>query len=80
MSASLPYILIALVAIVVVAVLVFLSGKNRQENRLTPLAGLAFGFVLAGVLFSESLFLGYAFLLLGIVVAVIDIIMRGRQK
>jgi hypothetical protein len=80
MSSSLPYILIALVAIVIVAVLVFLSGKNRQENRLTPLAGLAFGFILAGVLFGENLFLGYAFLLLGILVAVIDIIMRGRQK
>jgi uncharacterized membrane protein len=79
-SASLPYIIIALVAIVIVAVLVFMSGKNRENNRLTPLAGLAFGFILAGVLFGENLFLGYAFLLLGIVVAVIDIIMRGRQK
>ncbi len=80
MSSSLPYILIALVATVIVAVLVFLSGKNREANRLTPLAGLAFGFVLAAVLFGENLFLGYAFLLLGIVVAVIDIILRGRQK
>ena len=80
MSSSLPYILIALVATVIVAVLVFLSGKNRQENRLTPLAGLAFGFIVAGLIFGGNSIMSYAFLLLGIIVAVIDIIMRGRQK
>ena len=80
MSSSLPYILIALISIVIVAVLVFLSGKNRETNRLTPLAGLAFGFIVAGLIFGGNSIMSYAFLLLGIVVAVIDIILRGRQK
>jgi len=80
MSSSLPNILIALVTIVIVAVLVFLTGKNRQENRLTPLAGLAFGFIVAGLLFGENRFLGFAFMFLGIIIALIDIIVRGRQK
>jgi hypothetical protein len=72
--------LIALVAIVAVAVFIFLVGKNKQENRLTPLAGLAFGFIVAGLMFGENRFLGYAFLLIGIIVAVIDIIVRGKKK
>lgn len=80
MSTSLPYILIALVAIVIVVVFVFAVGRNRQENRLTPLAGLAFGFIVAGLIFGGSSIMSYAFLLLAIIVAVIDIIMRGRGK
>ncbi len=80
MNASLPFILISIIVIVIVAVLFFFVSKNRNENRLTPLAGLAFGFILAGILFGENRFLGYGLMGVGVVIAVIDIINGARRK
>ena len=80
MSTSLPYILLSIVVLLLVAMLVFLIGKNRSQNRLTPLAGLAFGFIIAGVLFGENRLLGYGLMGIGLVVAVIDIYARGKAK
>ena len=80
MSASLPFILISIFVIVIVAVLFFFVSKNRNENRLTPLAGLAFGFILAGILFGENRFLGYGLMGVGVIIALIDIIDGARRK
>jgi lipopolysaccharide export LptBFGC system permease protein LptF len=80
MNTSTAYVLIAILVIVIVYVLLFLVGRNRQENRLTPLAGLAFGFIVAGILFGENRYFGYAMLGIGILVAVIDLIARGRAR
>ncbi len=80
MSTSLPYIILSIVVLLLVAMLVFLIGKNRSQNRLTSLAGLAFGFILAGVLFGENRLLGYGLMGIGLVVAVIDIYTRGKAK
>jgi len=80
MNASLPFILISIFVIVIVAVLFFFVSKNRNENRLTPLAGLAFGFILAGILFGENRFLGYGLMGVGVIIALIDIIDGARRK
>jgi hypothetical protein len=73
------YIAISIVVLAVVAVLLFLTGK-RKENRLTPLAGLAFGFVLAGIVFGASRFVGYGLLGIGVILALVDIVNRSRSK
>jgi amino acid transporter len=80
MNASLPFILISIIVIVIIAVLFFFVSKNRSENRLTPLAGLAFGFILAGILFGENRYLGYCLMGVGVIIAVIDIINGARNK
>ena len=80
MTTSLPYILLSIVVLLVVAMLVFIIGKNRSQNRLTPMAGLAFGFIIAGVLFGENRLLGYGLMGIGLLVAVIDIYTRGKAK
>ena len=80
MNASLPFILISIIVILIVAVLIFFVSKNRNENRLTPFAGLAFGFILAGILFGENRFLGYGLRRVGVIIAVIDIINGARRK
>ncbi len=78
MFASTSFIIISLIVLLVVAVLVFFISRNRAENHLTPLAGLAFGFIVAGILFGEVRILGYSFMAVGIIVAVIDVFRRGR--
>lgn len=80
MDNSLLYIVIALVAIAIVALLLFFVGKGKGQNRLTPLAGMAFGFILAGILFGENRVLGYSLLGIGVVLAVVDMFIRSKRE
>jgi len=79
MTMSIAYIAVSIVVLVVVAILVFFVSKGKRENRLTPLAGLAFGFVLAGILFGEDRLVGYGLMGVGVVLAIVDIVMRWRK-
>jgi hypothetical protein len=74
------YIAIAIVVLLIVAMLVFSLGKNRKASRLTPLAGLAFAFILAGILFGENRLIGYVFLGVGVILAIMDIFYRSSRK
>ena len=80
MDSTLPFILISIIVLLIVAVLVFSVRKNRSENHLTPMAGLAFSFILAGILFGESRFLGYSLMAIGVLIAVADIFVKLRHK
>jgi heme A synthase len=79
MNPSQIYIAIAIAVLAIVAVLLFFVSK-RKEKRLTPLAGLAFGFVLAGILFGENRFVGYGLLGIGVSLALIDIFKRLKNE
>ena len=72
------YIIIAIVALAVVALLVFFVRK-KKENRLTPLASLAFAFTLAGILFSDDRLIGYGLMGVGVLLAVVDIFNRLKR-
>jgi hypothetical protein len=80
MNASVAYIAVSIVALAIIAILVFSRGKGRKENRLTPLAGLAFGFVLAGIVFGDDRLIGYSLMGVGVVIAIVDIFVRSRKS
>lgn len=67
------YILVAIVVLAVIAILVFFVNQDKREKRFTPLAGLAFGFILAGLLFGDNQFVGYGLIGVGVLLAMIDI-------
>ena len=79
MDASQVYIAVSIVVLAVAAILAFFM-RGRRENRLTPLAGLAFGFIVAGIIFGDERLLGYSLLGVGLLLAVIDIINRSKVK
>jgi predicted branched-subunit amino acid permease len=78
MSPSHFYIAISIVILASIAFLVLVVRKNKKEKKLSPLAGLAFGFVLAGLFFGEARLMGYSLLGIGMVLAIIDIIKKTR--
>lgn len=80
MNISQIYIAVSIIALAVVAVLVFFVSKNRKENRLTPLASLAFTFTMLGAIFSDGRLIGYGLMGVGVLLAVADIFNRSRQK
>jgi len=80
MISSQFYILVSIVVLAIVALLVFFVNKGKSENRINPLAGLAFGFVLAGILFGDNRLVGYGLMGVGVMLAVVDIFRRLKSK
>ncbi|MFH1503158.1 MAG: hypothetical protein ABIE36_00680 [Candidatus Diapherotrites archaeon] len=84
MEMSQIYVIIAIVVLAIIALLVFFSSKNKKKNKFTPLTGLAFGFIIAGIAFVDNRWLGYSFFGAAIVLAVIDMVLKmkkiSRQK
>lgn len=77
MDGSTLFILIAILAAVVIAALWFVA--IRPHAPLSPLAGLAFALIIAGmVLGDDPRWIGYGLFALGIGVAFADIIVRQR--
>ncbi|MBW7991653.1 MAG: hypothetical protein FVQ84_16790 [Planctomycetes bacterium] len=80
MNTSQIYIAISIVVLAAIALLVIFLGKSRKENRLTPLSGIAFGFILAGIFFGDNRLIGYSLLAIGVILAVIDIFKKLKSK
>ena len=80
MEASQIYILIAISVLAIVGLLVFVLRKDKKKEKFTPLVGIAFGFILAGILFSNPAWLGYSFFGVAIILSVIDMIIKLKKK
>ena len=80
MIPSVVFIAISIAVLAAIAVLVFFMRGKKAENRITPLASLAFAFVLAGILFGKDRLVGYGLMGVGIILAVADIWNRSRSK
>lgn len=80
MNTSQIYIVMSVVVLAVIALLVFLVGKNRKDKKFTPLAGLAFAFILAGIILGDDRLIGYSIMGVGIILAIIDIFKKLKSK
>jgi len=76
MNPSQIYIAMSILVLAIIALLVFFGNKNRKEKKLTPLAGLAFGFIMAGIIFGDDRLIGYSLIGIGVILAIIDIIKK----
>lgn len=70
------YIFIAIVSLAIVAILVIFKWKHGEPKRISRLAGLAFAFIMGGLIFGDNLLIGYSFISLGTIFAVVDIIKK----
>lgn len=73
------YLAIGVAVLVAMLAMVFLSGRKEGQKRLSPLAGLAFAFVIAGIAFGEARLLGYMLLTIGLLLAMADIAQKSRS-
>lgn len=77
MDLSQPYVWIAIIALIIVALLVFIIKRGRV-NKMTPLASLAFVFIILGVIFGENKWTGYSLIGVGVILSIIDVILKRR--
>ena len=80
MSPSQIYIAISIVVLAIIALLVFFVNKNKKEKKLSKLAGLSFGFIIAGIIFSDNRLIGYSLIGVGVILAILDIIEKSKSK
>jgi LPXTG-motif cell wall-anchored protein len=78
MNPSQIYVLIGLVVLAIIAVLIFVSKKQKPSGKLSQLAALSFGFIIAGIIFGENRLVGYGLMAIGVILAVIDSIRKAR--
>lgn len=76
MNISQIYVFVSIVVLAVIAFLVLIANRNKKRTRLTTLAGLAFGFVLAGIVFGENRPVGYGLMGVGVILAVVDMLQK----
>jgi len=76
MEPSQIYVAVAIIALALIALALFFISRKKGSYKLTPLAGTAFGFVIAGIIFSENRLIGYSLLGIGVTLAIVDIIMK----
>ena len=80
MNASQITIAVSILILAVVALLLYRKGWRKEQKGLTPIAGLAFGFILAGIVFGEERFISYGLMGVGVVLAIVDIIKQTRRN
>ncbi len=80
MNTAQIFIAVSILVLLIVAFLVFFVSKERKANRLTPLAGLALGFVVAGIAFGDNRFISYSLFAVGVILAVIDAFNRSKSQ
>lgn len=77
--ADVPYILITIIVLGVIFAIV--AWKKRKDPRqLSVLGALSFGSVIAGIVFNENRLVGYAFLGIGIALAMADIFVKAKKN
>ncbi|MFA6456730.1 MAG: hypothetical protein WCW40_07910 [Bacteroidota bacterium] len=80
MDISIIFIPLLLATLMIIAILAFVINRHKGRNKFTPLGGLAFGFILAGLFTSDDRLIGYSLFGIGIILAVIDIIRKLRHS
>ncbi|MDP4261368.1 MAG: hypothetical protein Q8941_02445 [Bacteroidota bacterium] len=78
MNSSIIYILIATVVFAAITIYFFLIKPGGQPRKLSPLASLAFAFIVAGIFFGEKQWLGYGLMGTGVLLAIADIAVKYR--
>ena len=80
MDVSQVYLIISIVVLAVIALLLFVTGRNKPERGISKLAALAFAFIIAGIIFGENPLVGYSLIGVGVILAVIDIFSRMTHE
>ncbi len=79
MNAEQIYIAIAILVMACIAVLVHLKNKTKKSKPLSPMSSLAFGFVVAGIVFGDARWIGYSLMGIGVALAVADLWIQRKK-
>jgi hypothetical protein len=79
MNAPQAYIALLIAVLAAITVILVVVKRRKPHIRLSKLAGAAFLFVIAGLYLGESRLIGYGLIGIGVLLAVIDILLKRRK-
>jgi ribose/xylose/arabinose/galactoside ABC-type transport system permease subunit len=79
MNSNIAYILFAIVVLYIIAVVILRFSKVKNVQKISPIGGLAFAFVLAGLVLGQNRVVAYSLLGIGVALAIVDIVLRARK-
>jgi hypothetical protein len=59
--------------------MVFIGNKNSKIKRLSILSSIAFGFIVAGIVFGENRIISYSLFVIGIILSVVDAYIKSKK-
>jgi len=74
------YIIIAIAVLIVIVAVLFFMRKNKKQAPISRLASLAFVFILVGIVFGNSGWLGYTLIGVGVILAIVDAAAKLKKK
>lgn len=78
---QITYLIIAIIVLLaVIAGLIILKNKTKTKEKPSFITGLSFAFMIASIAFGNSRIIGYSLLGAGVILAVVDIILKQRKK
>jgi disulfide bond formation protein DsbB len=80
---SIPWILIAVLALLITFIVIFFVRKDKRGKKLTPLAGISLIFVASAVIFGDNnRWVEYSLIGIGMVLVIISIFLQkgGKKK
>jgi len=80
MNSSNIFILIAILALGIIALLAYIVDPTHKSRKISPLTGLSFAFVIAGIFFGAERWLGYSLIAVSIILAIADIIFKYKKS
>jgi hypothetical protein len=83
MTTTQIYIAITIIVLATIAIIAYYAGKNKKKRKLktlTPLASIAFAFIISGIIFTDNTTFSYSLLGVGVTIAIIDIIIKIRNR
>ena len=73
-------IIIMLLLIILIVMVLLNRREGKRPGALSTLASLAFGFIVAGMVFNENRNVGYSLIGIGVIISIIDIIRKLRNR
>jgi len=80
MIASQIYILISIIALAIIAAVLFFVRKDKKGKKLTHLASWSLMLILMGIIFGDNRLIGYSFIGIGVLLAILDMINKSKSK
>ncbi|OHD20331.1 MAG: hypothetical protein A2Y38_22650 [Spirochaetes bacterium GWB1_59_5] len=74
------YIAIFIALLAIIASVLVIKRKTWKRVPLRPLSGLALLFIIAGIVFGRFRLLGYGFVSVGAVLAIVDAVRKARNR
>lgn len=81
---SIYFVCLSAVILIILIVLLFIYLKKRPSadinNQISPIGGIAFAFILLGLIMGNDRITTYSFFSIGIILCLVDIYIRLKKK